>query len=85
MSERLEQNKPEFTEESVRDLFNGLNPRDQLDRVMLLIGLFGEKKPSEDLTIAEQEKFVTHWANTEGPGLAKLAETIKSVIEKQYK
>ena len=85
MGEGLEQNKPEFTEESIRELFNGLNPRNQLHRVMLLIGLFGEKKPSEDLTLAEQEEFVTHWANTEGPGLAKLAETINYVIERQYK
>lgn len=85
MSEGLEQNRPEFTEESVRDLFNGLNPRDQLDRVMLIIGLGGKDKPSEYLTLAEQEEVVTHWANTKGPGLAKLAETIKSVIEKQYK
>lgn len=85
MSEGIEQNKPLFTEESVRELFNGLNPRNQLNRVMLLIGLMGADKPSENLTLAEQEQFVTHWANTRGPGLAKLAETIQYVIERQYR
>jgi len=83
MNEGLEQNKPGFTEESVRDLFNGLNPRDQLLRVMLLISMPKEARASEDLTLAEQEEVVIHWVNTEGPGLEKLVEVINYVIQRQ--
>jgi hypothetical protein len=84
MSEGFEQNKHVLTEKLVRNLFNGLNPRNQLHRVMLLISIPKEARPSEDLTLAEQEEVVVHWANTEGPGLVKLAETINHIIQRQY-
>lgn len=84
MNEKLGQNNPpEFTVEKVRGLFNQLNPRDQLLRLMLFVAMPREKRPSEDLTIAEREEEIIKWAETEGPGLKKLGEIIIGLIQKQ--
>jgi hypothetical protein len=85
MNGRLEQNNNpvETTKEGVRSLFDRLNPRDQLLRLMLVLDVPREKRPDDTLTIAEREEEITNWAATEGPGLAKLSEELKKLIEKQ--
>ncbi|PIR97192.1 MAG: hypothetical protein COT91_02660 [Candidatus Doudnabacteria bacterium CG10_big_fil_rev_8_21_14_0_10_41_10] len=80
----LNEHSPETTEEDVRNLFNQLNPRDQLDRLMLFMNIPHDRRPSKFLTIAEQEEVIISWAKDD-KSLQRLAETIRGLIEKQYK
>lgn len=85
MNEGLENNSPtEITKEDINNLFDQLNPRDQLLRLMLLLNIPKEKRPNDTLTIAEREEEITNWVATEGPGLAKLSEELKNLIKRQY-
>lgn len=84
MNEGLENNNHiETTEAEVRGLFNQLNPRDQLLRLMLLLDMPQNLRPDDTLTIAEREEEVINWAATEGSGLTRLSEELKKLIQKQ--
>ena len=85
MNEGLEHNNPiEIKKTDINDLFKQLNPRDQLLRLMLVLGMPREKRPEDTLTIAEREEEIISWAATEGPGLTKLGEELKNLIHRQY-
>lgn len=78
-------NSPEITREEVKNLFNQLNPRDQLLRLVLILEMPRDLRPNDELTMAEQEEEVINWATSEnGPGLTRLSEEIKKLIARQY-
>jgi tetratricopeptide (TPR) repeat protein len=68
---------------SVLDLFDALNPRDQLTRVMLILGMPQEHRPSETLTVAQRQDRILDWACGRPAGLKALDEALRSLIEKQ--
>jgi class 3 adenylate cyclase len=69
---------------AVLDLFDRLNPRDQLVRLMLMIGLPTEHRPPDTLTLAKRQDAIVDWAGGMGqPGLAKLDAALKHLIQKQ--
>ncbi|PIR40263.1 MAG: hypothetical protein COV33_00720 [Candidatus Zambryskibacteria bacterium CG10_big_fil_rev_8_21_14_0_10_34_34] len=80
----LNGHSPETTEEDIKNLFNQFNPRDQSDRVVLLMNIPSDRRPSNLLTIAEREEEIISWAK-DNNSLEQLAKTIKGIIEKQYK
>jgi class 3 adenylate cyclase len=74
--------KAPATIESVLDLFDRLNPRDQLNRLMNLSELPQQFRPSKMLTLFERQDAVLDWAAA-GPGLEKLSSHLKWLIERQ--
>ena len=72
------------TVHSIIDLFDRLNPRDQLDRLMLMIGIPPEHRPSRELTLFRRQDQIVDWAQGEGSaGIEKLSAAIKELIRKQ--
>src|SRR5437764_1361935 len=61
------------TVQSVLDLFDRLNPRDQLDRVMLVIGMPFQHRPSDTLELFRRQDKIVDWAaGAGGTMIAKL-------------
>lgn len=84
MNEGLEHNNhTEVVKGDINNLFNQLNPRDQLLRLMLVLGIPRDKRPDDTLTIAEREEEIISWSVNEGSGLTKLSEELKKLIQKQ--
>ena len=74
--------KAPATIESVLDLFDRLNPRDQLNRLMSLLDMPQQFRPSKMLTLFERQDAVLDWA-AGGPGLEELSRHLKWLIERQ--
>jgi len=78
-AERRENDAP--TADSVLKLFDRLNPRDQLNRVMLAVGMPGDHWPPETLELARRQTKIVEWATNAGPDvLAKLDSALKNLI-----
>ena len=72
------------TIESVLDLFDRLNPRDQLNRVMQLIRMPADFRPPDTLELFRRQDKVVDWATNGGdPSLAQLDTALKNLIQKQ--
>lgn len=72
------------TVHTLLDLFDRLNPRDQLDRLMLLAGLPAEQRPPRELTIFRRQDQIVDWAQGQGAaGIEKLSVILKDMIRKQ--
>jgi tetratricopeptide (TPR) repeat protein len=67
---------------SVLDLFDRLNPRDQLGRLMIVLGMPEQFRPSCILSLSEQQNKIIDWAKG-GPGLERLAEALQKLIDDQ--
>ena len=68
---------------SVLDLFDALNPRDQLGRLMLLLEMPPQHRPSETLTLAQRQDRIVDWACGEQDGLHRLDDALRHLIERQ--
>lgn len=72
------------TVQSVLDLFDRLNPRDQLDRLMLVIGMPQQHRPPDTLEMFRRQDKIVDWAIGAGEaGLTKLNAALISLINKQ--
>jgi class 3 adenylate cyclase len=72
------------TIQSILDLFDRLNPRDQLDRVMLLIGMPPRHRPPDTLELFRRQDKIVDWsANGGDKSLTKLDAALKDLIRKQ--
>ena len=77
-----EESRP--TVQSILDLFDRLNPRDQVDRLMLLIGMPPQHRPPNTLELFRRQDKIVDWMASAGePGLAKLDATLKDLIRRQ--
>ena len=73
------------TIQSVLDLFDRLNPRDQLERVMLLVGLPAQHRPPDTLELFRRQDKILDWAANGGDdSLAKLDGALRDLIRKQH-
>jgi formylglycine-generating enzyme required for sulfatase activity len=69
---------------SVLDLFDRLNPPDQLERVMILLGMPQRSRPAATLSLDARQNAIIDWAaHPEGPGLDALSEALGKLIEEQ--
>ena len=72
------------TVSSILDLFDRLIPRDQMDRLMLIIGMPPEHRPSRELTIFRRQDQIVDWAQSQGAsGIEKLSVALNDLIRKQ--
>jgi class 3 adenylate cyclase len=72
------------TIQSILDLFDRLNPRDQLSRLMLIIGMPDQYRPPDTLELFRRQDKIVDWAAGRGDdGLVKLDAALKSLIRKQ--
>lgn len=72
------------TIQSILDLFDRLNPRDQLDRLMLVIGMPSPHRPSDTLELFRRQDKIVDWAAGAGETMiAKLDAALKDLIRKQ--
>ena len=67
---------------SVLELFDRLNPRDQLGRVMLLVGMPIQHRPPDSLTLFRRQDAIVDWA-VGGQHLGKLADCLNDLIQRQ--
>lgn len=73
-----------ITIQSVLDLFDRLNPLDQLDRLMLLIGVPLQYQPPPTLSIFQRQNVIIEWAaHGDGSEMANLVRGLESLIERQ--
>jgi hypothetical protein len=77
--------KAEPTIAGVLDLFDQLHPRDQLQRVMLLISMPVEHRPAETLPVSRRQEQILDWAAGRTSGLKHLDATLRGLIEKQHR
>lgn len=78
-----ERDTPNPSVESVIDLFDRLNPRDQLDRLMLLLGMPAAFRPPSGLTLAARQNIILDWAAATEGGLQRLNNVLRSLIRAQ--
>ena len=72
------------TIESILDLFDRLNPRDQLDRVMMMIRMPQYVRPPNALELLHRQDKILDWsANGGDSSLTNLSTTLKELIRKQ--
>lgn len=72
------------TIQSVLDLLDRLNPRDQLDRLMLVIGMPPQHRPPNTLTLYHRQDAILDWVAGGGEtSLAKFDAALKDLIRKQ--
>lgn len=72
------------TVESVLDLFDRLNPRDQLDLLMMLVKMPVQFRPPKTLTIFERQNALVDWASGASGGvLQALSKALKELIRHQ--
>lgn len=72
------------TVQSVLDLFDRLNPLDQLDRLMLIIGMPPKHQPSNTLSLFRRQDAIIAWAaGGDYPGMVNLVKGLEHLIEKQ--
>jgi class 3 adenylate cyclase len=69
----------------VLNLFDQLHPRDQLQRVMILISMPVEHRPAETLSVSRRQEQILDWAAGHPSGLKNLDVTLRSLIEKQHR
>lgn len=78
----LEESPP--TPQGILDLFDRLNPRDQLERVMLLIGMPHQLRPANVLELFRRQEKILDWAVGAGEAtLKRLEKTLRDLIQKQ--
>ena len=69
---------------SALDLFDQLNPRDQLNTIMLLIGLPPQFRPPEFVPVFKRQEAIIDWTlGTGNAGLSELTKALKYLIQKQ--
>ncbi|MEI7731001.1 MAG: hypothetical protein WCO56_15605 [Verrucomicrobiota bacterium] len=73
----------EPTIESILDLFDQLNPRDQLQRLMLLIRMPENFRPAEALELHKRQNKILDWAAGQNNGLKRLETALRTLIDKQ--
>lgn len=66
---------------SVLALFEQLNPRDQLGKIMLWLGMPAVHQPAPALRLDEREVKVVEWAARREGGLAQLAGILRALAE----
>jgi hypothetical protein len=71
------------TIQSVLELFDQLNPRDQLHRLMLQIGMPENVRPSGELELYRRQDKIVDWASNSSAGLRQLEKQLKTLIAKQ--
>jgi thioesterase domain-containing protein len=64
-------------------LFDQLNPRHQLDRLMVLIGMPENIRPSSELELYRRQDKIVDWAANSSTGLRQLEKELKALIAKQ--
>lgn len=69
------------TVESVLSLFKQLNPRDQLDQVMLLLEMPEQFQPGSEVRLDQRESRVVTWAKQSKDGLEKLDVILRTLID----
>ena len=70
------------TLDSVQALFKQLNPRDQLDAIMLRLNMPAEHQPSPTLSLSQREIKVIEWAKRKD-GLKRLDAVLQEMIAEQ--
>jgi class 3 adenylate cyclase len=70
-------------QESVGELFQKLNPPDQLSRLMQLVGMPKQFRPSPQLPLHQRQDQIVDWATGNSSGLRQLEEQLKALIAKQ--
>ena len=76
--------KAPATLETVLDLFDRLNPRDQLDRLMIVLNMPQQFRPSKMLTLYDRQNVVLDWAvGAVSIGLEGLSIALKDLIRRQ--
>ena len=68
------------TVESVLSLFERLNPRDQLDQIMLRLGMPAQFRPAPALRLDQREAIVVEWATKAEGGLEQLDNILRTFI-----
>lgn len=71
--------------ESILDLFDQLNPRDQLQRLTMLIDMPATHRPPETLTLFQRQDKILDWAAGRHDGRERLAKALRSLVEKQVR
>ncbi|MFL6313344.1 MAG: hypothetical protein ACJ71W_14680 [Terriglobales bacterium] len=70
--------------QGILDLFDRLNPRDQLERVMLLIGMPHQFRPANVLQLFRRQEGILDWAVDAGDAtMKKLEKTLNDLVQKQ--
>jgi hypothetical protein len=73
----------EPTVPGVLDLFDQLCPKDQLQRVMLLIHMPQQHRPADTLPLARQQVQILDWAVGHSGGLKALDTVLRGMVGKQ--
>jgi hypothetical protein len=68
---------------SVLELFDQLNPRDQLHRLMMQIGMPENVRPSDNLELYRRQDKIVDWATNSSAGLKGLERELKALVAKQ--
>jgi hypothetical protein len=69
---------------SVLDLFDRLNPRDQLGRLMIMLNMPLQFRPAKTLTLFERQNVVLDWASSAAvTGFEGLSSAVKELIRRQ--
>src|SRR6266851_5068977 len=72
------------TVQSVLDLFDRLSPLDQLDRLMLIVGMPPQHQPPNTLSLFQRQDAILAWAAERGDvGVASVVKGLEQLIEKQ--
>jgi hypothetical protein len=69
----------------IMELFGKLSPRDQLDRLMILLRIPQEHRPAKELSVAERENHILNYQATKQDGLKRLEIELRSLIERQHR
>jgi class 3 adenylate cyclase len=69
---------------SALELFDRLNPRDQMETLMICLRMPQEHRPPDTLDVAHRRNKILDWAQGHGDeGLSKVAEVLNDLIRKQ--
>jgi len=68
---------------SILDLFDALNPRDQLHRLMILLKMPQDHRPPDTLTPARRQDQILDWACGQPDGTGALDQALRGLIARQ--
>ncbi|NET36061.1 MAG: hypothetical protein F6K19_29215 [Cyanothece sp. SIO1E1] len=67
----------------VLELFDQLQPRDQLSRLMRLVKIPKVHRPSNDRSVYERQEAILDWMEDQPDGLKKLAQELQELVKRQ--
>lgn len=76
---------PKITPDGVFDLFDRLNPPEQLGKLVLLIEMPAKFRPSERLSLAERQAAIVDWSANQAGGLLSLDRSLRKLIAGQMR